>query len=243
MHGGREGAIRLGLSEAIDAVAGVASVEDAVLLVRDRLGLDHVTFMTAAYARPVDSPFIRTTYPPQWIARYVLRGYLHVDPVVRAGFGSTKPFAWHELEWDEREREFMADALAHGLGDKGYCIPVVDRAFRRSLLSLNTGMAADAWGPFLAAGAVGLEKIARLIHDKAVLELSADGPAEPSLAPRQVECLLWTARGKEAKAIAVILDLSEFTVRSYLRTARQKLECRTLSQAVAKAIQRGIINP
>ncbi|MCT7375606.1 helix-turn-helix transcriptional regulator [Chelativorans salis] len=218
-------------------------MEDAVFLVRDRLGLDHVTYMAAAYARPVDSPFICTTYPPQWVARYVLRRYLNVDPVVRAGFGSTRPFAWHELEWGEREQEFMADALDHGLGDKGYCIPVVDRAFRRSLLSLNTSMEADVWSSFIAASAPGLEKIARIIHDKAMHELSADSPAEPPLAPRQVECLLWTARGKEAKAIAAILDLSEFTVRSYLRTARQKLECRTLSQAVAKAIQRGIINP
>lgn len=242
MHGVGRGAFRSLLATARRAVIEAETVDDAITRFRDHLGFDHVTYLAATSLRPLGVPFLRTTYPPQWIARYVLRDYLRVDPVVRMGFEATEPFVWSGQEWTGPEGAFMADALAHGVGDKGYCIPLMDRACRRSILSLNTSMAMETWAEFLAISAAGLEKIARLIHEKAVGEFAAAAEA-PALAPREVECLLWTARGKDAKAIAVILGLSEFTVRSYLRTARRKLGCRTLSQAVARAVLGGLINP
>ncbi len=88
-----------------------------------------------------------------------------------------------------------------------------------------------------------LMRIASAIDEKAAPALLPETEAYPVLAPRECECLLWTARGKDAKAIAAILVLSEFTVRSYLRSARQKLKSSTLSQAVAKAINARLIAP
>src|SRR5690606_24835696 len=138
---------------------------------------------------------------------------------------------------------FMADARAHGVGSFGHAFPTIDRFSRRSLLSVSGEMDKEAWLELIVMHAAALTRIARILQDKALSELSL--PARPTsiLAPREAECLLWTARGKDAKAIAAILELSEYTVRSYLRTARQKLQCRTLSQAVAKAVQQRIINP
>ncbi|MDZ5696978.1 LuxR family transcriptional regulator [Chelativorans sp. M5D2P16] len=245
MHGGHGWTEQGELTEIRRAVAQTASVEEAVMLTRDRFCVDHVTHCTAvAPASPVSIPFVRSTYPPQWIARYLLRSYITVDPVVQVGFRSTRPFAWDELDWNsEAEKALMADALAHGLAERGYAIPVVDRAGRRSLLTLNADMPAPEWADFIDRNLPTLSALAEIIHDKAVSEIAATSGPAPSLSPRETECLLWTARGKEAKAIAAICDLSEYTVRSYLRTARQKLKCRTLSQAVARAMQHGLIHP
>jgi len=243
MSHGRD-TIRPELIEVIEAARHAESIEDAVFLVRDGLGLNHVTFhMNVAGAGPIDYPFVRTTYSPLWISRYVLRQYLSIDPIIRQGFAATEPFAWHELLTNEREEEMLADARAHGIGRHGYCVPTIDRFARRSILSMSSDMELDDWIEFIAGNSRVIVEIAQILHHKAAAELALTLPPAAVLAPREAECLLWTARGKDAKAIAAILDLSEYTVRSYLRTARRKLGCRTLSQAVAKAVQQRVISP
>lgn len=242
MQHSREGSFRPALPDIIATITRTESTEEAVVFLRDAIGFDHVTYHMA-WNRSTIVPFIRSTYPPQWVSQYVLRGYIGIDPVVRRGFVAEQPFAWHELPLEGRELEFMAQAREQGVGNQGYSIPVADRLSRRALLSLTSSMTLDSWNEFIDATGSSLIQIAHLIHHKAVEELLSTLQPLPTLAPREAECLLWTARGKEAKVIATILDLSEYTVRSYLRTARRRLDCRTLSQAVAKAIQLGIIDP
>lgn len=242
MYRGRVKPVRLTQTEIIEAITESGGVEDAIFLLRDGLELTHVTFhMNVSRAAPVNYPFVRTT-TPQWIFRYMLMNYVNIDPVVRAGFSAAEPFGWHELTMNEREKAIMADAQAHGVGPYGHCFPTIDRFARRSILSISGDTAFEAWLNFVQHNLSFLRQVAHLIHEKALAELSLP-IAAPALAPREAECLLWTARGKDSKAIAAILEISEYTVRSYLRTARQKLECRTLSQAVAKAIQQGLIDP
>jgi len=243
MYGGGGDALRTEFG-IVETVRRAKNIEEAIFLVRDGFGLLHATFyMNVSGAAPLDYSFVRTTFPPQWISRYVLRAYLSQDPVIRAGFSSMQPFAWHELELSEREREFMEDARMHGVGPQGYSIPTTDRFSRRSLFSLAADLDLSIWVDFIRKHARAAIEIAQILHQKAIDELELGPAAGTILAPRELECLLWTAKGKDSKAIAGILNLSEYTVRSYLRTARQKLQCRTLSQAVGKAVRQRLIDP
>jgi DNA-binding CsgD family transcriptional regulator len=58
---------------------------------------------------------------------------------------------------------------------------------------------------------------------------------------RELDCLRWTAAGKTAWEASVILGISERTVRFHLNAAREKLNCATTTQAVAKAVARQMI--
>lgn len=49
----------------------------------------------------------------------------------------------------------------------------------------------------------------------------------PRLTDRQIECLMWAARGKSNSVIAQLLDLSEDTVREHLRNARAAYDAPT----------------
>jgi DNA-binding CsgD family transcriptional regulator len=140
-------------------------------------------------------------------------------------------------------RELMVDALAHGLGGNGYSIPVVDKQVRRALFSVNSGMPAQEWDAFVALHAGALADLATRIHRMAVTELYGDSDPLPQLGPREIQCLTWAARGKDYKAIAQILAISENTVRDYLKTARLRLDGATIAQAVAKAIRLQLIRP
>ena len=62
------------------------------------------------------------------------------------------------------------------------------------------------------------------------------------MSARELDCLKWTAAGKTAWEASVILGISERTVRFHLNAAREKLNCATTTQAVAKAIVNQLID-
>jgi DNA-binding CsgD family transcriptional regulator len=59
---------------------------------------------------------------------------------------------------------------------------------------------------------------------------------------RELDCLRWIAAGKSAWEASVILGISERTVRFHLNSAREKLNCTTTTQAVAKVVSQQLIN-
>jgi len=189
----------------------------------------------------VENPFVRTNYPPEWVSRYLLRNYITMDPVAREGFKRVIPFDWRELNIDEKARVVMEDARKHALGRHGYSIPVVDRDARRSLFSFTSDLEDEAWDDFILINRETLAEVASAVHRRALVEALGDVPDLPALGPRELECLMWTARGKDYLDIAEILGISGHTVRGYLKSARFKLECVTLPQAVAKALKLGLI--
>ena len=70
---------------------------------------------------------------------------------------------------------------------------------------------------------------------QAILRLEGQRMETASLSPRERECLSWVAEGKTAWETAIILGLSEHTVRCYLESARHKLGAANNTHAVNKA--------
>jgi DNA-binding NarL/FixJ family response regulator len=85
-----------------------------------------------------------------------------------------------------------------------------------------------------------LDKLSALIND-------GDSPPEskstqfPSLTPREQEILALLANGARNKDIADALFISERTVKVHVSSLMQKLDANTRTEAVAKAIQQGLI--
>ena len=223
------------------AIVDCPSVEEAGHVLRDHYGLDHATYHHGQTVGDVDSFYVRSTYSDTWVARYIRRGYIRVDPVVCEGFARQLPFDWREVTLTPEAHDFMADAQAFGLGGSGYSIPLIDKNVRRALFSINSRMPLDEWDDFIRKHATDLAELAGRIPRKAIAEIYGDTDPLPQLDPRAIECLTWAARGKEYKAIAAILGISDTTVRDYLTTARLKLDSATIAQAVAKAISLRLI--
>jgi len=64
---------------------------------------------------------------------------------------------------------------------------------------------------------------------------------ETPVTPREVEILHWIKEGKRTGDIAQHLGLSPFTVRNHVKNILRKLDSRSRSQAVARAISLGIL--
>lgn len=211
---------------------------------QDHYGLSNVTYHLAqTIVGKIDSPFVRTTYPDQWVARYLLKGYVGVDPVIREGFARSLPFDWSEIDTSSSDEPFLSDAAGHGIGNRGYSIPITDKAKRRALVSVNSTLPEFRWRSLAARCVDEWVELAQLIHRIAIAELYGERDPVPALSRREIECLHWTALGKDHRDIALILSLSEHTVRDYTKSARLKLGCATLSAAVTRANYLRIISP
>lgn len=227
----------------IFAVANAPSMFDALRILEIEYEIDFSTYHLAlTVADVVDTPYVRTTYPDPWVSRYLLQGYAKIDPILREGMLRQMPFDWREVDVPANAQEFLTDARGHGIGESGYSIPIVDKA-RRALLSLNSTSTPASWSLTVAQSRDEWIDLAFQIHKKAIFELHGEHDPVPQLGAREIECLRWTALGKDSKDIAAILGLSEHTTQAYLKTARFKLGGATISAAIARAIQLRLINP
>jgi DNA-binding CsgD family transcriptional regulator len=229
--------------KASSAVKNATTVAVALDEFQQHYPVDFVTFHLArTIVDSVDAPFVRTTYPDSWVSRYLLNDYINVDPIVREGFSRQLPFDWREIDIPDSAHQFMVDAEMHGIGGNGVSIPIVDKS-RRSLLSINSQMSDEEWTAIERQFLPEWTELGFLLHRKAVFELHGENDPVPALGTREVECLHWASRGKDSKDIAEILGLSEHTARGYLKSARYKLGCPTLSAAIAHAVHLNLITP
>lgn len=67
--------------------------------------------------------------------------------------------------------------------------------------------------------------------------------ASQALTERELEVLTWVGEGKTSAEIAAILGIARNTVRNQIQNTLIKLRVNTRSQAVAKAIKRGLVAP
>ena len=231
------------LARAHDGIVAAKTVTDALRAFQTAYGLDFVTYhLASTVVGEIDNPYVRTTYPDAWVARYLLRGFVSVDPVVQEGFQRQLPFDWRELHPPIEALTFLEEARRSGLGEHGYSIPIADRSRRRALLSVNSRASTLAWERMLEHWRDQWIELAHLIHSKAIIEIYGEDDPAPQLSPRELECLHWAALGKDYKDIAMILAISEHTTRSYLKSARVKLGCATISAATTKALKFHLIS-
>jgi DNA-binding CsgD family transcriptional regulator len=221
-------------------------VQSAVETLQERYDLGHVTYHLAQADfgdLQFDSPFVRTTYPALWVRQYLVKDYIKVDPIIKEGLQRDLPFDWSEVTIGPEAIDMMKDFQAHGLGMQGLSIPLKDKSGRRALLSFNGRGDERDWNSHVVRFRREWIELANALHRKAIVELYGDTDPAPVLSPRELETLVWTARGKDYKEIAKIVDVSEHTIRTYMRSTRFKLNCSNLTQSVAKAIKLRLINP
>lgn len=234
---------RISRSALILKVIDEQEIFDALKLIQDIGQYANVVYHMAYRTNsPTDMPFLKSTYPHSWLGRYLERQYQDIDPVITEGFQREEPFFWSDLPIENAaHEEFFSDASEHGAGADGYSIPLTDRAMRRAMFTVTGNLTGKDWRDKIETERNTLSQIADILHRKAVLHVygSEEGP---SLSPREIECLYWTAKGKDGPTVADILSISEHTVRDYLKSARHKLGCHTIAQTIHEATKRRLIS-
>ncbi|KUR75378.1 LuxR family transcriptional regulator [Novosphingobium sp. Fuku2-ISO-50] len=239
--------MRLVLADDLISVVTSANSESdlsaALHTATSRLGFDH--FALSYDCRPGSrdgTSLLVHDYPDAWAKLYVGFDLGGNDPVRRACGKSMSGFEWRHIEnlipLTRGDRRMLKVGRESGIGD-GYTVPrhlpgeangscsfVVrpDATLPRSMLHI-----AEIVGAIALASA---RKIVGAVAPK----------SRPVLSERQRECVLWSARGKTAAEIAVILAISEETVIQHLKLARERYDVHSRQSLVLCAMFDGLIS-
>ena len=212
------------------------SLEEILEIVASDFDLKYIAYIR--FASHSDRRIVSTivTYPSEWQSCYFEKAYVNIDPVVAYGCELVTPFDWDELKSSTSiVAAFFNDATAH------------DIAATASRFQFGTERVDFGWFPSPAtirrtSGLYIRKKIwPRSIRSRGLLiccKLQQKGACVHAgkLSQEERDCLALFAKGKIESHIAEELGLSITEVILYLDTARHKLRCINVTQAVAVAI-------
>lgn len=186
-------------------------------------------------------------YPESWVKTYYERSLYTCDAVLHEGMRSFQPIDWHDLRARfPRSEVVFAEAERHGIPSTGLTFPQVSRGRSVAMLSVSTDVTHHEWTARRKKYLRDIPSLAAIFHaslQKPRQRYESTVDALPVLTDRESEVLKWSAAGKSYWEIAMILGVSERTVRFFMTNARQKLDVVTNTQAVAQAIWHGLIPP
>ncbi|MFD1330937.1 autoinducer binding domain-containing protein [Methylopila musalis] len=184
-------------------------------------------------------------FPDHWEDEW--RQFMRVDPYYRACFDGTMPLDWSEVQ--ERPNLSAQQKAACGyLNDlglsRGITVPVHLPTGRFAVVSAITDRSGANWTNVQATARDPLHWLTHAFT-QFVLERGFEDQIETAasvqLTPREIECLRWASAGKTSADTAIIIGRSVETVRLHMKNAIRKLDACNRAQAVAAAIQMGVI--
>jgi DNA-binding CsgD family transcriptional regulator len=226
--------------ERLEAAQTPADMQAAIEALRDAFGVNHMVYHWVSAA---GEQYGCGTYSPAWVARYLEREYLRIDPVLIGCLQTFQPVDWKRMDWSGKaQRAFQADAIAHGVGRQGYSIPIRGPNGQFALFTINHDADDATWATFAQRHGPDLILIAHYFNSKALeFEPGRTPPPAQALSPREVDALTLLALGHSRAQAANALSISEHTLRAYIESARLKLGAANTTHAVARAISRGLI--
>lgn len=219
--------------------------EEIIETIRRALDLKYLSYCAVTFPRPdgYEQPIFVSNYPDEWQKRYQEKDYINKDPAVTGALLSIEPLDWTQVEKeDDFSKIFFGEAKEFGISNTGLTIPVRGFKGEVAVITAASDFSLRTWEDYKAENITKIEMASALIHKK-ILELHGIEEKRPKLSRREIECLYWTSHGKSCADVAGILNIAENTARSYLTSARSKLNCVTITHCVAKAISLRIIPP
>jgi DNA-binding CsgD family transcriptional regulator len=229
---------------AIMAADSEQSLMDVIRRSATALGFDHF-MLGIEVARPLLKPVqhVSSGYPPGWRRTYAENEYARKDPTVSHCKAQATPLLWSETMYTAQSRDLWEDARAHGIGF-GMSVPVHDFAGSKSMFSLARDRPLDQDPQVIEHIRACAQVIASCAHFvmNRLFVPALLSKVDPRLTAREQECLGWTAKGKTAAEVGMILNISEATAVFHLNNVVRKLNVANKTQAVAMAVAMGLVS-
>jgi LuxR family quorum-sensing system transcriptional regulator SolR len=192
---------------------------------------------------PITQPklVLHNNYSDSWRERYTASGYLNVDPTVQHAFKSSAPILWSEATF-AGARDLWEDARGHDLR-YGWAQASRDGTGLVGLLTLARSGEEISKSELIENE----PKMLWLVQNahasmSALLSPKYMPEAHVSLTERELEVLRWTAEGKTAAEVSMIMNISVNTVNFHVTNFTRKLSSANKVQAVVKAALCGLLS-
>jgi DNA-binding CsgD family transcriptional regulator len=231
-----------GFLERLQTTKSIEELQPAAHELRDIFGVTHVVYHTVTLTGEQVGAF---TYPLAWVRRYIEEDLKSIDPVVLGAVRRFHPLDWKQLDWSHpAARSLMRDAVAAGIGNQGWSIPIWGPHGEFAMFTVNHSCSDDEWAETTRTHAKDYLLVSHLFHQQAkrIINKEVSAPAT-ELSPREREALALLSTGQSRAEVADMLQISENTLRAYIDSARHKLGAMNVTHAVALALARGAIAP
>lgn len=178
-----------------------------------------------------------STYPTPWTDHYFAQGYESVDPVFTVAHAREEPFHWGKdvgsNDQTQPQKRLFDEAAEFGIRN-GLTFPLACQSRSFAALTVVADEKPAHFKRRITKSLPILQFVAIAFHStvrqRPAITRAVNGV---SLTQRELECLRWTARGKNAWEIAQIVGIRPCTVTFHLENVKEKLGVRSLYQAVA----------
>lgn len=187
--------------------------------------------------------FVQCMYSDQGLKYCVSREALNMGRLGSLSLALPAPLDWSELPETPDTQKLLAYAVGGKSGRHVLSIPLRPIAGETAIFFLGAELAPDDWQAQKKIMLREFQVLARYLHQHILRIYANDVESHVLVSARELDCLKWVAAGKTAWEASVILGISERTVRFHLNGAREKLNCLTTTQAVAKAVSHQLLSP
>ncbi|MGF6490283.1 autoinducer binding domain-containing protein [Pseudomonas frederiksbergensis] len=204
------------------------------------LGFNFCAFSITSQVRGIRRHTINlNNYPTAWNTKYEKEHFSEVDPILAHCTHSELPILWQEEIFcktptlrQAQKQQGLRYGWSQSVHDKNGLCSMLSLA--RSHCPITTYELYKNLGYALF--------ISRHLHELVAKELPAPSkPGTVHLSSREIEVLKYSADGKTADEVAIILNLSPSTVQFHIRGAIRKFGVNNKIAAVIRAARVGVI--
>lgn len=230
--------------EFVVALEACATIDEVKAFFEQRIATHGYTASACGAFLPTDKGpephFFFQGWPQGWIDLYVSRNFVASDFVVADARRRIAPLTFREVKAARtlsRQEQYVWDAMVEWGWTDGFIVPIHGPGGYLGLVTM-----AGAEQPMPPALRGELHLLAFLTHERcrALIGLAMVAESQAVLTHRELECIRWVAAGKTDAEIAVLLGVSQTTVRGYVDQVRSKLSAKTRTQAVARLVLSGL---
>ena len=185
--------------------------------------------------------FVQCAYSDSWVKYCVSREVLGTGRLASLASVLSAPQDWSELSETEGNGELLFYAQSQKTGRQVVSMPLRPVVGETAVFFVGADMPADDWHAQKKTIQREFQVLASYFHQHILRIYGNDAESQMLVSARELDCLKWVAAGKTAWEASIILGISERTVRFHLNAAREKLNCLTTTQAVAKAVSQQLI--
>ena len=233
------------LQELIGSASGIQEREEGVAFLKVAKTLHPLTSIVylgfnisigAARKR-----YAQCTYSDRWAKQCVSLEPLNIERIQGLAWALREPLDWRHCQARSGGLGLFKHAGSSENDAHILSFPVRPVGEEAAFFCVRVDMPEDDWTAKKPGLLRELRILAGYFHHHILRIHGHDTENAILVSARELDCLKWIAAGKTAWEASVILGISERTVRFHLNAAREKLDCLTTTQAVAKAVSQQLI--
>lgn len=226
-------------------------------LINDTIGdvifreLDFPAKTRFAYAvinkRHLQPPVIYSNYPAEWIEKYINMTLYKYDPVFLLASKSIMPFIWDDkaLSFSSSGYNKIFESSRQYNILSGYAFPLHDHENNLATLSLYTEGECELLKRCVEKHKRNIQLLLLSVHEQYMLTQQYPVRSEKhkkTLTARETEVLRWASVGKTYAEIAIIMGITESTVKFHISNLIVKLGVVNAKHAIKKASDLQLFN-